>query len=403
MIIISGPMPGSTGVGRLMSHLMQEAKSMPEGAVRIIVGWSGVGAGKALRQVKLLKFLAAVWKIFRGGIRLLDAMYDTTVLETDEPLVLIHLQTLGYNWCKRVVEKRSGPTWVYLMDSSFFCIRSYNHIPEERKACLRCLGGDWRHSKELNCPHFPFGNFRAMKLVGNLKRWVKKGRIKLLVQNRIQAELARRHFGEHVGVKIAGMWAADWPELENVSPTREDRDGEFDVVYHGACDPAKGYIWAMDLARHCLGIKFLFPCSKPDSRLLHDAPPPNCHFVFMNWETGLAEAVQKAKLVLVPSLWSAPIEGALLKSVIFGRSVAVANEPTAFSSELPEGLLLCLPLDVKQAAKILRQSIECEWKPDEKLRQDWLAQFYKTNRGLLGRLLSLCQEASNLQSTRDIL
>jgi hypothetical protein len=48
---------------------MQEAKSMPEGAVRIIVGWSGVGAGKALRQVKLLKFLAAVWKIFRGGIR----------------------------------------------------------------------------------------------------------------------------------------------------------------------------------------------------------------------------------------------------------------------------------------------------------------------------------------------
>jgi len=112
----------------------------------------------------------------------------------------------------------------------------------------------------------------------------------------------------------------------------------------------------------------------------------------MTWETGLAKEVKKAKLVLVPSLWSAPIEGALLKSIIFGRSVAVVDEPTAFASRLPDELVLRLPSDVGQAADKLIESVESGWRPEAELRREWISEFYKQNKGLLNRLHSFCME-----------
>ncbi len=393
MIIISGLMTGPQGVGRLLSQLQKEAKNYSNGQISFIFGPAGTAGGKALRKGEFLKFLAAIWKILCGKIRLWSALHNRRLYKTDEQILLIHFQTLGYKWCKRFIERRSKPTWIYLVDCGFFCIRSYNYIPGERTACLRCLGGKWRFSKEYNCRPIPFTNFQASKLLGALKGWVEEGKIKLLAQNQNQAELARKHF-ENIDVKIAGLWTIDWPELEEVPFVKKNAvvEGRYDVVFHGSSIPAKGFVWAMELAGYCPTLKFLFPCFKSDSHLFGKSSPSNIDFNYMTWETGLAKEVKKAKLVLVPSLWSAPIEGALLKSIIFGRSVAVVDEPTAFASRLPDELVLRLPSDVGQAADKLIESVESGWRPEAELRREWISEFYKQNKGLLNRLHSFCME-----------
>ena len=393
MIVISGLMPGPQGVGRLLAQLHKEAQDVPDGSVSFIFGPAGTAGGKALRKGRVIKFLSALWKILHGRIRLWFALRNRRLYETDEQILLIHFQTLGYRWCRRFIEKRSRPTWIYLMDCGFFCIRSYNYIPGEKKCCLRCLSGNWKFSKEYNCRPIPVSNFQAGKLVRALREWVETGKVKLLAQNRAQAELARKHFDD-VDVKIVGLWTIDWPELEEISFTKENanRQDRYDVVFHGSPVQAKGFVWAVELAGRCPNLKFLFPCFRSPSRLLGQSRPSNIDFKYMTWETGLAEEVKKAKLVLVPSLWSAPIEGAFLKSLVLARSVAVVDEPTAFTSSLPDGIILRLPPEVDKAAELLVESVESGWRPAEDLRREWLSVFYEQNRGLLNRLQSFGSE-----------
>ncbi len=390
MIVISGVMPGVQGVGRLLSHLVKESTSLPAERIRFIFGSAGTAGRQALRSRQVLRFIIAIWKILHGKIRLWGALYNSAIYGTDEPVLLIHLQTLGYSWCRRFMEKRTGPTWLYLMDCGYFCVRSYNHIPGEQGACLRCLGGQWQHAKEHNCPPIPFTNFRALKLSKELEKWVEQRKINILVQNRHQAQLVQRHFGGNVEVKAVGLWTADMPKLETILSNTKPRNGRYDVVYHGTSLAAKGFIWAVELAKLCPDLKFLFPCFKADSKISDGYSASNAHFSYVTWETGLAEAVQSAGIVLVPSLWSAPIEGALLKSISFGRLVAVANEPTGFAAELPQGLVLRLPLNAKEAAGILTEAANSGQKPPEQLRRKWLTEFREKNSDLMNRLLSVC-------------
>src|SRR3954467_15968679 len=58
-------------------------------------------------------------------------------------LVLFHPQMLGLSAALALIETRANAgrtTHLYLLDSFFFCRRSYNHIDDEAVACLRCLG-----------------------------------------------------------------------------------------------------------------------------------------------------------------------------------------------------------------------------------------------------------------------
>jgi len=85
--------------------------------------------------------------------------------------------------------------------------------------------------------------------------------------------------------------------------------------------------------------------------------PDNVHFVATTWNSGLKDAVEASRCVLVPSLWSAPVEGALIKSLALSKMVAVVDIATAFSSELPEGAVLRLPSNTALAAQVLHDAI----------------------------------------------
>jgi hypothetical protein len=214
-------------------------------------------------------------------------------------------------------------------------------------------------------------------------------RVIILAQNRTQATLARKHFGDRAIIQVVGVWAKDWDDLKHLDVSSNQATGyeSFDVVFHGSATPAKGAMWAMELAQHCPELKFLFPFS---DRVLGSSdviPPANCTFSSLTWETGLRDAVESSRFVLVSSLWSAPIEGALVKSIALGNAVAIVDEPTASSSELSEDIVLKLSADVCVAGNTLTAAIEHGWVPDAEKKSSWIRSFVKANEFLLDRVV----------------
>jgi hypothetical protein len=103
----------------------------------------------------------------------------------------------------------------------------------------------------------------------------------------------------------------------------------------------------------------------------------------MTWNSGLARAVADAAVVAVPSLWSAPVESALVKSLVTARAVAVADNPTAFASEIPEDVVLHLPVEPDAAAHRLRSAVGGGWHPNRGSIDDFVAQLRSTGSTML--------------------
>ena len=397
MLILSGMQPDGTGVGRLLSYLVQEAAARPAGDVRIVCRRSWRSPWKLLRHGRVGESLA-VWRDRQEWQRLLE---DPKVLRAD-PLVLIQPQALGVRWCEQLIENRRSPTWLYLMDSSFFCLRSYNHIDGEHAACTRCLGGRWQWAAQLGCRPWPVHDAATGQFVQRLREWIVTGRVRCLVQNRRQAELLQTHCGGQGTIQVVGLWTIDLDVHATRQPPTQNRSGARPtVVFHGASIGSKGMTWAIEVARNCPQLTFLFPFPPRQLKLASRDVPANIRCQPMTWETGLAGEVAQAAMVLVPSLWSATMEGALLKSIVAGRAVAVVDEPTAYSSELPAGLLLRLAGDPCQAARQLSSAIADHWKPDPAVRENWVVQLERANRNLLDRIIAACQHGQTADSGAD--
>jgi hypothetical protein len=315
---------------------------------------------------------------------------DDPSIRNADPLVLIQPQTLGVAWCEKLIHSRRLPVWLYLMDSSFFCLRSYNHIDREHAACTRCLGGRWQWAAQLGCQPWPIADAATGRFVERLRDWIIAGKVRCLVQNERQAELLQAHCGGRALVQVVGLWTTDLDPKAVRAVRVGQADGNSTVVFHGVSIAAKGAIWAVEVAKHAPQLTFLFPFKARQLKLPGIELPSNVRFEPMTWETGLAEQVATASIVLIPSLWSATMEGALLKSIISARCVAVVDEPTAYSSELPAGLILRLAGDPCQAAQQLIASTASRWTPDPKLRAGWIAQFDRANRHPLQRLIAVC-------------
>ena len=179
-----------------------------------------------------------------------------------------------------------------------------------------------------------------------------------MAQN-LQADLLMTHFGANINISIVGM-NAESDELLRIQPAwREhalDQIVRYDVVFHGASHVSKGLLYVIQLAELMPEFSFLIPDKL--SNVLHIAkvsPTSNVSCELMNWETGLRDAVASARLVINPSMWSAPIEGALVKSAHFNKNVATVESQYGYEAEIHSIVNhLRLPLDPVLASKTLR-------------------------------------------------
>ncbi len=78
----------------------------------------------------------------------------------------------------------------------------------------------------------------------------------------------------------------------------------------------------------------------------------------MRWETGLKEAICKCKIVINPSLWSSPVEGALLKSIKNNGCVAVVPVDCSFQKEISPDVVIHLEGNISESVNILNNVIQ---------------------------------------------
>jgi hypothetical protein len=310
-------------------------------------------------------------------------------------LVIFHPQMMGAQSAVGLMEARAAAgrrTHLYLLDNSFFCVRSYNHLDQDVGPCFRCLGpGQGVNALAMGCRPWPAADAYASAYIAALEQFVHRGQVALYAQNRGQIALAQRHFGPEAPISYAGLWCADWTSYVDAFMAAgrtpgDDADAKpmFDVVYHGSRDPAKGVAWVLAVAARTPEIKYLVPV---DRGQVDFAAPANVTAMPMRWDSGLFDAVRTARLVLAPSLWSSPCEGALIKNIVIARAPAVVDIPSAFSAEVPPEVLLRLPQHPDQAAIALRAALTSEWRPDPEVRRRWVADFRRFNEAVADRLL----------------
>jgi hypothetical protein len=380
MIVLSGiAATRRDGTGRLLRELVRERDSKELDVSFVFLG----NRANILRSRLLRNPLAVGWHAaVHQGRRLRRHMLLRQPSFIAAPRIMVfHPQELGMRWLDKLISRRGRigmVTEMFVLDASFFCIRSYNHLDGEFSPCLLCLHQGPDAAKRHRCSPFPNPDPWASKFIGRLRDHARSGRVAFWTQTESYRALLEQFTRAPVKARVAGLWSDDFDDLQSRTSGESPLA---DVVYHGPWHEAKGARWAVELATAMPERTFLFPCRKPAAL----ATPANVTFRPLSWDTGLAEQVQAAPLSLVPSLWTAPIEGALVKSIAKAPATAVVESSHGFAAELPEGLVLRLPSSPAAAAERIRDV--WPWHPDRQLREQWLRSFKIANSGLLERLL----------------
>ncbi|MFA7942778.1 hypothetical protein ACEK06_09980 [Pseudomonas brenneri] len=346
--LISGLGVSEGGVGRLMRNLVQQAET---DGFTSVVRRTSQPIGRMLKQKQ---YSSAVLEVF---LRLLDPVrfFLRVQFIRDSTVVFVHPQTAGFSRFLKVVDKNN--VYLYVMDNSFFCIRSYNLHPELEIECFRCLSGPQQVLPA--CQPFPI----AIKKQDNLEylnRFAEaSSKITFLAQNVGQAELIKSRFGEQTRVRVVGL---DTGELEDITLDKQssqiDLTCSYDLVFHGAPQLAKGVRYFVELAEMLDEFTAFIPSSKTQCEQVLQRPitADNITFKECSWETGLKDAVLTCGLVVNPSLWSAPIEGALQKSIYYAGCVATVESLYGYEREyINSQSVIRLPRDVRAASDVIRK------------------------------------------------
>lgn len=371
MKIIVGIGPGPSGTGRAVRSIIDEARR---------------GVYKNL-QILLENFYDD------GTKKISKVLYETSDFESTvvrHSTIIIHPQYIGFKRTLDHIKNSKNMARLYLMDASFFCLASYNYLSEEFNPCLKCLGGNFEEAKRMGCKPWPVKSSFAEGYLKELSKLAKDGSVGFFAQNKRQSELCRKHFGENAVVDVTGMWAVDWELSDSIVDVEENSD--YDVVFHGHNIAAKGVKWALDLAVNCKDLKFLFPF--PIYSMGYIRPfkyffRKNIFFRKMSWERGLSEAVKRARATLVPSMWSAPIEGSLIKTVGLSKLPVVNSNDSSFAGEIIEfdsEIILSLPSDHLEASKILSKALQEGRSNSLEKRKQWYNEFSIKNKCILDKI-----------------
>lgn len=386
LVVVSGIPAGSSGTGRLVAHLEERMTALMGAQAKLVArperppGWQL----KIWLQQKLYFKLLVEASIYLRKLVLFWWSLSLLFVLRGRKVILLHPQNLGYGLTLRLIASLKSPPLVYLLDSSFFCISSYNHVSGEGRSCIRCIEVGCDELRMRGCKPFPRRDWAAIDYVQKLQTLVKAGDVKIAAQNERQAQLAKIQFEIAEPPPVIGLWTNDWNELFDQKPWNGEKSDsyEWDVLFHGHYLDAKGACWTLELANKCPGLKFFFPFERPKNVLAID----NCTFASCTWETGLKEKMKQARFVIVPSLWSAPIEGALVKSLLCADAVAVVQNPTSFSDELPEEIVLKLSAEPEAASKLLNDAVLNKWRPDRSVMIDWIESFEKNKTNFFSKL-----------------
>lgn len=266
------------------------------------------------------------------------------VLVRVEKLIIIHHHSIGLI-STVLLMMRSRNVGFFCIDSSFFCIKSYNF--RLGASCIRCARGERIPS---DCGTFPSKAPRFMHRLFLQYVSLRSKRILFLCQTKSQASLVQMRYPRST-FKIVGLMTSDIKNEISQSlkgfamrsgVTESLRVCERYLVFHGSSHPAKGF-FAILGNPDFQSWRIVFPFAKDEvaarAHAAGHAIPPNWEFLNMSWESGLRIACISAEAVLCPSRWSAPIEGALIKSLCVNHNVIVWGSEFSYASEVPDSVI----------------------------------------------------------------
>jgi len=330
--LISGIAPGKGGVGALVKSL--DSRKNIFNYSSIYVRNPKVSIGSLLKERKIIDFLfeSILWvcSLFSAEIRMLTMRNNRIILIYPQYFNSYVLTTLVKN----------NDVALYIMDNSFFCIKSNNYLQGEE--CMKCINGTSNIDKSCS----PLSKISSTRSAINKINKIKSISLDMyfLAQNYQQFLLLKKTFGDRVRGSVVGMNTGEFCNQTAVS-----KKHGYDIVYHGSNSDAKGVLYVLELAKHLKQYSFLLPIS-PDVKQIEY---PNVHFKECTWSTGLEEFTTNARLVLCPSIYSSPVEGSLLKSIAYNGNVAVYDNNFGFQNEIDSKALLRLNSNVSLSSKII--------------------------------------------------
>jgi hypothetical protein len=364
--LISGLPPSIGGVGRLVNALMNKTDKN----IEIIFVKEKGPIRKYFLKRELLKLASEIYNRVVNRFTFITRLF----FMKNEVCLCIHPQTIGFPLLFRVIKRNN--VYLYVMDNSFFCLTSYNYDPIQKKECFRCL--NFSNPPLKQCVPFPV-NYKSTKNINYLKKLYElRMEINFLAQNVNQESLLKQHFGGDIKSAVVGM---NTDELDTVFPNRGNSFC-YDFVYHGGCSLVKGIEYFIDVAENMPSYSFFVPVNKIHcEKLLNQTiNNENIYFKECSWDTGLKEVILNSKFTLNTSLWSAPIEGALIKSIYYGQNVFVVQSEYGFENEISLHMSIGrLPAQYENAIEILNEAV-LSYKYDEVallVRRDKLLEFMK--------------------------
>jgi len=272
-------------------------------------------------MIKMLSWLMA-------GLKLIDSV------------VIFHPQSLGYALTASVI-RSANKTKYWVLDTSLFCKKSYNHY--NGKACLKCLYSFEPHS---DCSHFP--NYSSDEVYIKFQNVISNNLNKIVfhIQTKGHGELLKLRYGQATKMTGVKMLVPEFYKMKDYSVGNY----EYDIGFHGNLVEGKGFMYTLDLSSNIKDSSFLMPGKKPKDIM----GMTNVKYLPCTWDTGLDEALTKCKIILCPSIWTQPVEAAVIKSMLIGRPVGLIVSEYNFTCEIPDECYVALSGDAVDDAEILK-------------------------------------------------
>lgn len=256
-------------------------------------------------------------------------------------LTIYHHQTIGYSLTKRLLASMNKVDF-YILDASFFCMKSYNFLNE--KACLNCLK---TFNPDISCKSFP--KFALTSSILSFRKQLHNSidKILFIVQTESHKLLLNDSFLKKPIVEVRKM---THPKL-NFEVSNLKKDTKYDFAFHGNNLEAKGSKYVFNLSKKMKNQTFIFPFRLNNL-------PKNCFCEQKNWDNGLADILTNSKVILCPSLWSAPVESSILKTMLLNKPVAIVKSDYSASNDIyPENTFIHLSGDMGSDIDILKRHL----------------------------------------------
>lgn len=282
----------------------------------------------------------------------------------DGEVILLHPQYIGYELFIKLLKRNRIIKW-YILDNGFFCISSYNFNLQTQNECLKCLGNICPDSI---CKVYPV-NYDRIKTIEYMNEIsLLSHKILFYLQNKKQEELIKLHYGSSVNSRIIGMRTC---ELIGYNILHNERNSKL-IVYHGSLSVPKGLNYIIRLICQMENFSLLIPFKKESVQKIYtECFPRNIIFNEITWETGLKQYIEEASLVLCPSIWSAPIEGALIKSLYYNGNVAIMDTKYGFQNEIPNEFITKLTGEISYDKGLIEKNLN-KGTAERKKVHDWV-------------------------------